>query len=151
MICVDASVAIKWLLNEERSDRASTLYEATATANQPIVAPALLPLEVTNILRQRMRAQNGISLIRATEHLAAFLALPIEFHNPRRAALSGARPRRCPGSTGDVRCSLPGAGRASWLRALDGRPGTDAAGRDQPALRALARRSPGDRSLTLRM
>jgi len=82
MICVDASIAIKWLLKEERSDRAVALYDATATANQPIVAPALLPLEVTNILRQRMRGQDGISLIRATEHLAAFLAFPIEFHNP---------------------------------------------------------------------
>jgi predicted nucleic acid-binding protein len=29
-----------------------------------------------------MRGQDGISLIRATEHLAAFLDLPIEFHNP---------------------------------------------------------------------
>jgi predicted nucleic acid-binding protein len=82
MICVDASVAIKWLLNEERSDRAVALYGATANANQPIVAPPLLPLEITNILRQRMRTQDGISLTRATEHLAAFLALPIEFHNP---------------------------------------------------------------------
>ena len=82
MICVDASVAIKWLLKEERSDRAIAFYNATTNANQPIVAPPLLPLEVTNILRQRMRAQDGISLTRATEHLAAFLALPIEFHNP---------------------------------------------------------------------
>jgi predicted nucleic acid-binding protein len=29
-----------------------------------------------------MRAQDGISLTRAAEHLAAFLALPIEFLNP---------------------------------------------------------------------
>jgi len=82
MICVDASVAIKWLLREERSDRAIALYDATTNANQQIVAPPLLPLEVTNILRKRMRAQDGISLTRATEHLAAFLAFPIELHNP---------------------------------------------------------------------
>jgi predicted nucleic acid-binding protein len=82
VICVDASVAIKWLLKEERSDRAIALYETTAKANQPIVAPPLLPLEITNILRQRMRAQDAISLIRATEHLAAFLALSIELRNP---------------------------------------------------------------------
>jgi predicted nucleic acid-binding protein len=82
MICVDASVAIKWLLKEERSDRAVALYVATTNANQPIVAPPLLPLEITNILRQRMHTQDGISLTRATEHLAAFLDLPIEFHNP---------------------------------------------------------------------
>ena len=82
MICVDASVAIKWLLKEERSDRAIALYDATTNANQPVVASPLLPLEVTNILRQRMRAQDGISLTRATEHLATFLALRIELHNP---------------------------------------------------------------------
>ena len=75
-------MAVKWILEEERSDRADALYDATVEAGQPIIAPPLLPLEVTNILRQRMRAQDGISLTRATEHLAAFLALPIEFHNP---------------------------------------------------------------------
>src|SRR5918998_2835670 len=82
MICVDASVAVKWILAEERSDRADALYDATVDAYQPIIAPQLLPVEVTNILRQRMRAQSGISLVTATEFLDAFLALPIEFHNP---------------------------------------------------------------------
>jgi predicted nucleic acid-binding protein len=82
MICVDASVAVKWILEEERSDQADALYDATVDAGEPIVAPPLLPLEVTNILRQRMRAQSGISLVTATEFLDAFLALPIEFHNP---------------------------------------------------------------------
>ena len=58
MICVDASVAVKWLLNEERSDRARALYLAALLAGEPIVAPVLLPLEVTNILRQRMRGSD---------------------------------------------------------------------------------------------
>jgi predicted nucleic acid-binding protein len=82
VICVDASVAVKWILDEERSDRAIALYEATAKATQPIVAPPLLPLEVTNILRQRMRTRDGLSLVAATQHLDDFLALPIQFHNP---------------------------------------------------------------------
>jgi predicted nucleic acid-binding protein len=82
MICVDASVAVKWILEEERSDRADALYDATVDAGEPIIAPPLLPLEVTNILRQRMRAQSGISLVTVTEFLDAFLALPIAFHNP---------------------------------------------------------------------
>jgi predicted nucleic acid-binding protein len=82
VICADASVAVKWILDEERSDRAIALYEATAKANQPIVAPPLLPLEITNILRQRMRTRDGLSLVAATQHLDDFLALPIEFHNP---------------------------------------------------------------------
>jgi predicted nucleic acid-binding protein len=82
MICVDASVAVKWILEEERSDRADALYDATVDAGQRIIAPPQLPLEVTNILRQRMRGQSGISLVTATEFLDAFLALPIEFRNP---------------------------------------------------------------------
>ena len=82
MICADASVAVKWILDEERSDRATALYEATAKANQPIVAPPLLPLEITNILRQRMRTRDGLSLVAATQHLDDFLALPIDFRNP---------------------------------------------------------------------
>ena len=82
MICVDASVAVKWILNEERSDRATALYDATVQTDQVIVAPPLLPLEVTNILRQRMRAVNGLSLTVATGHLDDFLAFHIEYHNP---------------------------------------------------------------------
>jgi len=70
------------ILNEERSDRARALSEAIVQTGQPIVAPPLLPLEVTNILRQRMRAAAGLSLIDATGHLDDFLALPIEFRNP---------------------------------------------------------------------
>ena len=82
MICADASVAIKWLLNEERSDRARALYSAAVQTREPIVAPPLLPLEVTNILRQRMRTRDGLSLVAATQHLEDFLALPIDYHNP---------------------------------------------------------------------
>ena len=82
MICVDASVAVKWILDEERSDRAIALYDAVVRAGQSIVAPPLLPIEATNILRQRMRANPGLSLIDATDQLNDFLALPIEYRNP---------------------------------------------------------------------
>jgi predicted nucleic acid-binding protein len=82
VICVDASVAVKWILDEERSERARALYEMVIRTSLSIVAPPLLPLEVTNILRQRMRTTSGLSLVQATQHLNDFLALPIEFHNP---------------------------------------------------------------------
>ena len=82
MICVDASVAVKWILEEERSDLAMALYDAVVHAGQSIVAPPLLPLEVTNILRQRMRTNPEVSLTDATEQLDDFLPLPIDYHNP---------------------------------------------------------------------
>ena len=82
MICPDASVAVKWILNEERSDRALALYRDSIDADQTIVAPPLLPLEVTNILRQRMRAAEVLPLTEAIGHLSDFLALPISIVNP---------------------------------------------------------------------
>jgi predicted nucleic acid-binding protein len=82
VICVDASVAVKWILEEERSDLALALYDAVVQAGQSIVAPPLLPLEVTNILRQRMRANPEVSLTEATDQLDDFLARPNDYHNP---------------------------------------------------------------------
>jgi predicted nucleic acid-binding protein len=82
VICVDASVAVKWILDEERSDRARALYSTAVHTSESIVAPPLLPLEVTNILRQRMRVRDGLSLVAATQHLDDFLDLRVEYHNP---------------------------------------------------------------------
>ncbi len=83
MICIDASVAAKLILDEEeRSERALVLYTDAVRTNEPIVAPPLLPIEVTNILRQRMRVQDGISVMEATTLLDKFLALPFTIHNP---------------------------------------------------------------------
>ena len=127
MIYVDTSVAIKWLLMEERSEQAIALYDMTIQTRQSIVAPHLLPLEVTNILRQRMRAHGGISFSRATEHLDAFLAFPIDYHNPT-VLHHRARPRRFPWSACDIRCPLSGPGRTSESAATGWR---------QSALRSL--------------
>src|SRR5438094_844573 len=82
MICVDASLAVKWILREERTELARALYRASLRSNEEIIAPPLLPIEVTNILRQRMRAQDELSLEDANALLDAFLALPITFHSP---------------------------------------------------------------------
>lgn len=82
MICADASLAAKWLLDEERSDRARALSNATLHSGQPLVAPPLLPIELTNIVRRRMRAPYQLSREEATDLLDTFLAMPIILHNP---------------------------------------------------------------------
>ena len=63
MIVVDASVAAKWLFVEPYSAQALALVAASARTRQPIAAPALLPFEVANIIRQRMRRE-GIRQVR---------------------------------------------------------------------------------------
>lgn len=87
MICVDASLAAKWLFDEEYYQQARALYRDFSAAAERIVAPPLLPIEVTNIVRQRMRrakppATEPLSIVEAREALERFLAFPIELSLP---------------------------------------------------------------------
>lgn len=80
MICVDASVAAKWLLEEENSAKADALYQACVRGGSPMVAPALLLVELTNILRRRM-VRDGLLLEQATQLLERFFTFPISVVN----------------------------------------------------------------------
>jgi predicted nucleic acid-binding protein len=83
MICVDASLAAKWLLLEEHSEKARSLYRVCIEEDQRIVAPFLLVSEITNILRQRMRGgQPPLLLAEAIQLLQQFLRMPIELTAP---------------------------------------------------------------------
>ena len=53
-VCVDASVAAKWVLPEEHRDKALTLYEDCQRIDTVVVAPPHLPIEVTNVIRRRV-------------------------------------------------------------------------------------------------
>jgi predicted nucleic acid-binding protein len=80
---VDASLAAKWVLPEDYSDQALALFTATAASGEPIVAPPLLPIEVTNIIRRRMLAPTDpLTLPQATAALARFLAFPVRLATP---------------------------------------------------------------------
>jgi predicted nucleic acid-binding protein len=81
MICVDASLAVKWVLPEEFSDRALALVTNSMRIGEPLVAPSLLPIEVTNILRRRM-VREGLSLTLAHELLDHFLSFPVRIQAP---------------------------------------------------------------------
>lgn len=58
MICLDSSVAVKLVVNEEQSDQARALYQSALFSRGQIVAPPLLPIEVTNVVRQQMRGRH---------------------------------------------------------------------------------------------
>jgi predicted nucleic acid-binding protein len=82
MICLDASVAIKLVIEEDGSNQAKSLYRSMLLTRTPIVAPPLMPIEVTNIMRQQMRGPQGLSLVEATKLLEEFLALSFTIYNP---------------------------------------------------------------------
>lgn len=83
MIVVDASVAAKWILWEEFSSEALQLLADCGTQSIEIVGPWLLPFEVSNVLRQRMRRDPGqFSLAQAKALLTNFEVLPIQLVSP---------------------------------------------------------------------
>ena len=67
---------------EEYSDHARALLRAALSAAERIVAPPLLPIEVTNIIRQHMRRE-ALPLAAAQQRLAAFLAILVALRAPR--------------------------------------------------------------------
>jgi predicted nucleic acid-binding protein len=75
VIGVEASVTAKWIFTEEHSDQARALLRTALSVPELIVAPPLLRIEVTKIIRQRM-CQEGLPLPEAQQRLAAFLAIP---------------------------------------------------------------------------
>ena len=85
MICVDASLAAKWIFPEDYSDKALALVTQSAQMGERVVAPALLSIEVTNIIRQRM-LRDHLTLDEAKKLLEQFFAFAISITAP--AALS---------------------------------------------------------------
>jgi predicted nucleic acid-binding protein len=127
MICVDASVAVKWILAEPLSDLADALYAWAAREGEQIFAPPLLPYEVANVPRQRM-IREARPLIEAERLVAGFLAFRLDLLAPtdlHRKALALA----------DA-CGLPAIYVAHYL-ALAQRLGCDLWTDDQELLRRV--------------
>lgn len=86
-VVVDASIAIKWILEEEDSDRADTLLTEWIDKGMQILAPDLLAYELTNALYRKVR-KGEISLDRAKEALIEISLTEIEFEFSSEFALS---------------------------------------------------------------
>lgn len=57
-VVVDASIALKWFIDEEDSDKAFDLLEKWKKQETLMLAPSLLVYEITNILYQNVRKGN---------------------------------------------------------------------------------------------
>lgn len=82
MICVDSSVVAKWFFVEELSDQARALRWAAEQAKEPLVAPALLIMEVNNVFLKKMRPPDRISFELAVASLDALMGSEIRLHDP---------------------------------------------------------------------
>lgn len=76
MICVDASVALKWAVREDHSDHADRLRRDAERADEALVAPHLFRFELTNSVRRRM-LRFGLPIADARQLIVDLLASPI--------------------------------------------------------------------------
>jgi predicted nucleic acid-binding protein len=81
VICVDASVAARWVLEEPDSDRAEALYVDTIGDDEMIYAPPLLRFDVANVIRRRM-VSRGLPLAEADRIFVQFLQFRVVLKAP---------------------------------------------------------------------
>lgn len=138
MICVDSSVAVKWLVAEPDSPRALSLLRHTIDAHEEIVAPILLISEVANVLWQQVR-RGSLLFPQVLERLQYFRALPLRLESGADIALQALM------LTEQYR--LPAVYDAHYLVVASG-AGAQLWTADQRLLNALGGRLPFVRSLT---
>src|SRR5947209_724548 len=85
-VVVDASVAIKWVLEEADSEIAQALLDGWISEKKVILAPALLAYEITNIV-YRKSFKGEISLDRAKQSVKAILETDLQLDYPEDAEL----------------------------------------------------------------
>ena len=139
VVVVDASVALKWVLQETDSERAIMLLDKWINENKQMIAPALFTYEVTNIIyRQIGKGQLtfdeatlglrklfsiGVSLRFSEYEDISMQAMNIahQFHLPASYDahyLALAEQQNCEYWTADTRLWNTVKGRLSWIRWL---------------------------------
>ena len=78
-VVVDASVAVKWLVREEDTDKALAILRTWENEEVTPAAPHLLPFEVANALHQKV-VRGQMSLVESTRMIAELLGSPLELH-----------------------------------------------------------------------
>lgn len=69
-LVVDASVALKWLIEEEGSSEAERLFD------QDLLAPALLRIEASNVLRTLVK-RDALDAVQAVDLMAMLQEAPL--------------------------------------------------------------------------
>ena len=79
MVAVDASLAFKWLVEEEDSDKAHAILQSWDRQGVRLVALHLMPVEVANALYRRV-VRGEISVEVAGSLMGSLLSSRLELH-----------------------------------------------------------------------
>ena len=80
-VVVDASLAFKWLVREEHTDKALAILRVWHNEDVTPAAPHLLPFEVSNALHKRV-TRGELSVEGAVDLIGNLLTSQIELHQP---------------------------------------------------------------------
>ena len=78
-VVVDASLAVKWLVEEEDSDKAHAVLQAWVSQDISRIAPYLMPFEVANALHRRVW-RGELSVGASSRMIARLLGSQLELH-----------------------------------------------------------------------
>ena len=78
-VVVDASVAVKWLVREEHTDKALSILSAWHDEEVTPAAPYLLPFEVANALHRRV-FRGQLTVGDASRMILQLLSSRLELH-----------------------------------------------------------------------
>ncbi len=77
LVVVDASLAVKWLVDEEDSDKAHAVLESWVARGVTRIAPYLMPFEVANALHRRV-ARGELSVRNSARMMTRLLGSSLE-------------------------------------------------------------------------
>ena len=80
-VVVDASVAFKWLVEEENSDKATALTRLWDDEGTQLAAPSLMPFEVANTLHRRV-VRGELTVEVAADLMQDLMSLGVALHEP---------------------------------------------------------------------
>ena len=78
-VVVDASLAFKWLVEEEHSDRATALARLWDDEGSQLAAPPLMPFEVANALHRRV-LRGELTVEVAVDLMQDLMSLGVAYH-----------------------------------------------------------------------
>lgn len=127
-VVVDASLAFKWLVEEENSDAAHAILQVWDRQGIGLAAPHLMPFEVSNALHRRvvrgeLAVDVAVGLMQDLMSLGIVLHETPELHGQALKLASQLR-------QGAV-CPLHGLGGEPRLRSVDRRPEVPPGGRSR--------------------
>ena len=80
-VVVDASLAVKWLVDEDDSDKAHAVLQSWVAQDITRIAPHLMPFEVANALHQRV-LRGELTVGDSARMITRLLASRLELHQP---------------------------------------------------------------------